>query len=139
MAQGMTSIFKEATRRSRPEGSGFSFPSCHTTMSLASATALQRHFGWKVGIPAYRVAYVGASRVEMERHYLNDVAFGTAPGIAAGRTITVGGRHRFMIAPLASTAGVGRLLHVARQQVIRAGLVAPNRSAYDWPRDTPRG
>ena len=88
-------IFKQATRRSRPEGTGYSFPSGHTTVTFASATVLQRHFGWKVGLPAYAVAsYVAASRVEMKRHYLSDVAFGAALGIVAAarcRSATGGG------------------------------------------------
>jgi len=108
MAEGLTMIFKEATRRSRPEGSGFSFPSGHTTVTFASATVLQRHFGWKVGIPAYGVAsYVAASRVEMQRHYLSDVAFGAALGIVAGRTVPIGHDRRLMLTPIASPSGVG--------------------------------
>jgi hypothetical protein len=69
---------------------------------------LQRHFGWKVGAPAYGVAaYVAASRVEMKRHYLSDVAFGAALGIVAGRTVTVGRTHRFMVTPLPAASGTG--------------------------------
>jgi membrane-associated phospholipid phosphatase len=55
MAEGLTFMIKQATRRSRPEGSGYSFPSGHATVTFASATVLQRHFGWKVGLPAYAV------------------------------------------------------------------------------------
>jgi membrane-associated phospholipid phosphatase len=105
MAEGLTIGIKEATRRSRPEGAGFSFPSGHTTAAFASATVLQQHFGWKVGIPAYAVAaYVGASRVEMRRHYLSDVAFGAALGIVAGRTVTIG-HQRLLITPMATPEG----------------------------------
>jgi membrane-associated phospholipid phosphatase len=106
MSEGLTFIVKEATRRSRPEGSGFSFPSGHTTISFASATVLQRHFGWKVGLPAYAVAtYVAASRVEMKKHYLSDVTFGAVLGITAGRTVSIGsGRHLF-VSPIASEWG----------------------------------
>ena len=70
---------------------------------------LQRHFGWKVGIPAYAVAsYVAASRIQMKRHYLSDVAFGAALGIVAGRTVTVGhGDARFAVAPIATAGGGG--------------------------------
>jgi membrane-associated phospholipid phosphatase len=101
-------IFKESTRRSRPEGTGFSFPSGHTTVTFASATVLQRHFGWKVGLPAYAVAsYVAASRVEMQRHYLSDVAFGAALGIVAGRTLPIGHGRALMLTPMASPSGVG--------------------------------
>jgi membrane-associated phospholipid phosphatase len=108
MAEGLTMIFKESTRRSRPEGAGFSFPSGHTTVTFASATVLQRHFGWKAGLPAYAVAsYVAASRVEMKRHYLSDVAFGAALGIVAGRTVPIGHGRALMLTPMASPSGAG--------------------------------
>jgi membrane-associated phospholipid phosphatase len=108
MATALTIGFKQATRRSRPEGSGFSFPSGHTSTAFASATVLQRHFGWKVGVPAYAVAsYVAASRVEMRRHYWSDVAFGATIGILAGRSVTVGHGHQFMLVPLVSPDGAG--------------------------------
>jgi membrane-associated phospholipid phosphatase len=108
MAEVLTIGLKRATRRARPEGSGFSFPSGHTTMAFASATVLQRHFGWKVGGPAYAVAsYIAASRVEMKRHYLSDVAFGAAVGIVAGRTIGVGHGRQLLLMPIASPHGAG--------------------------------
>jgi membrane-associated phospholipid phosphatase len=109
MAEVLTIGIKQATRRSRPEGTGYSFPSGHTTVSFASATVLQRHYGWKVGIPAYGVAsFVAASRVEMKRHYLSDVAFGAALGIIAGRTVTLGRGHRLMLEPIAAPDNAGR-------------------------------
>ena len=99
---------KEASRRSRPEGTGFSFPSGHTVAAFASATVLQRRFGWKVGLPAYAVAsYVGASRIEMRRHYLSDVAFAAALGVIAGRSINVGHGHALDVSPLAAPRGGG--------------------------------
>jgi membrane-associated phospholipid phosphatase len=107
MAEALTIGIKESGRRSRPAGNGFSFPSGHTAAAFASATVLQRHFGWKVGIPAYGVAaYVAASRVQTERHYLSDVAFGAAVGIVAGRSVTFGSQ-RFVISPTASRHGAG--------------------------------
>jgi hypothetical protein len=43
-----------------------------------------------------------------DRHYLSDVAFGAALGIAAGRTLTIGrGNARFGLAPMASPGGGG--------------------------------
>jgi len=83
-------------------------PSGHTTVAFASATVLQRHFGWKVGVPAYAVAtYVAASRVEQKHHYLSDVAFGAALGIAAGRTVPMGHGHGLMVTPIVSPDGTG--------------------------------
>jgi hypothetical protein len=102
-----TIAVKQVVRRDRPEGTGYSFPSGHATTAFASATVLQRRFGWKAGIPAYGIAsYVAASRVDMQRHYLSDVIFGAAVGIVAGRTVTVGA-HRFDVGPIATTSGAG--------------------------------
>ena len=109
VADALTVGLKESIRRHRPEGGGFAFPSGHTSVSFASATVLQQHFGWRVGTPAYALAtYVALSRVQMKRHYLSDVAFGAALGIAAGRTITIGTqRRRLMLAPMATEGGGG--------------------------------
>lgn len=110
VAQGVTHAVKYSVRRMRPDGSTRnSFPSGHTSVSFASATVLQREFGWKVGIPAYAVAsYVGLARIEGKRHYLSDVVFGAAIGIVAGRSVTVGrGDKRFLVTPVATRGGGG--------------------------------
>lgn len=106
IAQGLSLAVKTATRRPRPDGNRFSFPSGHTTVSFASATILQQRFGWKVGLPAYAVAsYVAASRVQMKRHYLSDVTFGAALGIFAGRSVPIGHRGRLVLTPVATSEG----------------------------------
>ena len=108
VAEALTVGIKQGTRRSRPEGGGFSFPSGHTSAAFASATVIQQHYGWKFGAPAYAVAtFVAASRVEMKKHYLSDVAFGAALGIVAGRTVTIGHEHKFALTPISSTDGAG--------------------------------
>jgi membrane-associated phospholipid phosphatase len=109
MAEVLTVAIKTATRRARAEGGGFSFPSGHTTAAFASATVLQQRFGWKVGIPAYAVAsYVAAARVQTQRHYLSDVAFGAALGMVAGRSVTIGHNGRgFRVSPMAAPGGAG--------------------------------
>lgn len=109
LTQLFTQTIKVAAHRTRPDGTSYSFPSGHTSTSFATATVLQRHYGWKVGIPAYALAgYVGASRVQDRRHYLSDVVFGAALGVAAGRTVTVGrGSARFAVAPMAVDGGGG--------------------------------
>lgn len=105
----MTGAIKTAVGRTRPDGTQYSFPSGHSATTFASATVLQRNLGWKVGVPAYVVAgYVAASRVQVRRHFVSDVAFGAAVGIAAGRTVTIGrGAHRFALAPAAVPGGAG--------------------------------
>ena len=107
VAQAMTLGVKMAVRRGRPDGTEFSFPSGHTSVSFAAATVLQRHFGWTAGAPAYAFAsYVAASRIQDKRHFLSDVAFGAVIGIVAGRTVTVGhGDHRFAVEPMVPQGG----------------------------------
>ena len=109
LSQAVTGAIKISVRRTRPDGTNLSFPSGHTSTSFASATILQHHLGWKAGVPAFAVAsYVAAARIQEERHYLSDVVFGAAIGIAAGRTVTVGrGRATFAVAPMALPGGGG--------------------------------
>ena len=105
----VTQGIKLTARRGRPDGGNFSFPSGHSSATFATATVLQRHLGWKAGVPAYALAtYVAASRLQENRHYLSDVIFGATIGLLAGRTVTVGrGSSRFKVAPLATNGGVG--------------------------------
>lgn len=109
MTHMLTTAVKMSVRRTRPDGTQYSFPSGHASVTFASATVLQRDLGWKAGIPAYGLAaYVAASRVQEKRHFLSDVAFGAAIGIMAGRTVTVGhGNGRFAVAPTAAPGGAG--------------------------------
>jgi membrane-associated phospholipid phosphatase len=109
VTQSVTYGMKYSIRRERPDGtSGFSFPSGHASTTFASAAVLQRHFGWKAGIPTYALAtYVAASRLHENRHYLSDVIMGGALGMAAGRAVTRHGRDHFAMIPLAVPNGVG--------------------------------
>jgi membrane-associated phospholipid phosphatase len=80
----LTQGAKLIVSRPRPDGGGRSFPSGHTSATFATATVLQRHFGWKVGAIAYAGAiYVGASRLTENQHYLTDVVAGAAIGIGS--------------------------------------------------------
>jgi membrane-associated phospholipid phosphatase len=109
LSQAITAGVKLSVGRTRPDGTMYSFPSGHSSVTFASATVVQRHFGWKVGIPAYAVAtYVAASRVQEKRHFFSDVAFGAAVGIVSGRTVTIGrGESRFALSPMAAPGGGG--------------------------------
>ena len=109
VAQTLTGAVKMSVRRGRPDGTEFSFPSGHTSVTFASATVLQRHFGWKAGIPAYAVAsYVAASRIHDKRHFLSDVAFGATVGLVSGWAVTFGhGETKVTMAPVASPGGGG--------------------------------
>lgn len=106
-AQLVNTVFTQGLKlsinRTRPDGTAWSFPSGHSSGSFASATVLHRHFGWKVGAPAYALAgYVAASRLQERRHFASDVIFGAGIGIVSGRVVTVGrGRTRFAMSPMA--------------------------------------
>lgn len=105
----LTQALKAATRRDRPDGGTRSFPSGHTSATVATATVLAQHPGWKVGLPAYAVSVlVGASRIQDRRHYLSDVVFGATLGLTAGRAVTVGrGNARVAVTPFALPGGGG--------------------------------
>ena len=103
----LTTTLKVAVDRTRPTGSGHAFPSGHTSATFASAAVLHGHFGWKVGVPSYVVAsFVGWSRVWDGQHWLSDVVFGAAVGLAAGHTVTRGHRARdWMVVPVRTSGG----------------------------------
>jgi membrane-associated phospholipid phosphatase len=117
VTQSLTTALKYTVSRTRPDGSStLSFPSGHTSGAFATATVLERHYGWKVGVPAYLFAgYVGASRINENKHYLSDVIFGATLGILGGRTVTLGlGDKRFSLSPMIVPGGAGvqlTLLH----------------------------
>ncbi len=114
---------KEAVRRQRPDGSDrLSFPSGHASGAFALATVAEKHYGWKVGLPAYLVASaVGVSRIENDRHHLSDVLAGAALGYVVGRTVVrendESGGHRSQLAVLPATdargTGLGLRLSLA--------------------------
>ncbi len=108
LTQSLTQVIKLSVGRTRPDGSNnHSFPSGHSAGTFATATVLQRRYGWKVGVPAYGLAaYVAASRLSENKHYLSDVILGAAIGIMGGRTVTVGrGPARFALSPLIPPGG----------------------------------
>ncbi len=83
-----------------------SFPSGHTSSSFATATVIHRRWGWRAGLPAYVLAsYVGVTRL-YNSHYLSDVTFGAALGIATGLALNQPSR-RTAISPIVAPGRVG--------------------------------
>ena len=69
----------------RPSGGPHSFPSGHTAVAFGSATVLHRHLGPRWGFLGYTLATMtAAARMEDRRHYMRDVTFGAALGMAVG-------------------------------------------------------
>jgi membrane-associated phospholipid phosphatase len=107
VAGALTQAAKLIVSRPRPDGYGRSFPSGHTSATFATATVLQRHFGWKVGAIAYAGAiYVGTSRLTDDQHYLTDVLAGATIGIASALAQGFGrGSGRVTVTPVATRGG----------------------------------
>ena len=111
----ITTGIKYAVNRERPDGGRYSFPSGHASATFVTADVLFQQFGWKVGIPAYAGAtYVAISRVADKQHYLSDVVFGAAVGMASARTLEVHARgHDFTISPAPLPGGAAVFVHAA--------------------------
>lgn len=109
-ALGATYILKYAVKEERPDHSNMhSFPSGHTCISFATATFLQRRYGWKFGVPAYVLAtYVGWGRVYAKKHHWWDVLTGAAIGAGASLIYTrpFAKKHELVIEPTVSPYGV---------------------------------
>jgi len=110
---------KYAVRRDRPDGSCCSFPSGHAASAFAAASVIERHFGYRMSVPAMVIAtYVATSRLHDNVHFLSDVVMGSALGTATGWTV-VGrhGRSSYALNPVAVPGGFAfQISHVDRAE-----------------------
>jgi membrane-associated phospholipid phosphatase len=108
VTQALTYGIKYAAQRDRPTGECCAFPSGHASVTFATAAVLERHFGYRGSWPMFLIAgYVSASRITDNRHFMSDVLFGAALGMASGWTV-VGrhGREDFTLVPTPVRGGV---------------------------------
>lgn len=110
-----TMILKYSIKERRPDNSNFhSFPSGHTAVTFATASFLQRRYGWKFGVPAYALAgYVGWGRVYSKKHHWWDVVAGGAIGAASAFIFTkpFAKEHNLQISP--TTDGKTMALYIS--------------------------
>lgn len=108
MSQTLTQGMKYAFQRDRPTGECCAFPSGHASAAFATASVLERHLGYRGAWPTFVIAsYVAMSRLQDNRHFLSDVLFGSALGVASGWTV-VGrhGRADYALMPMPMRGGV---------------------------------
>ena len=90
--EAIVQSLKFSVRRTRPDGTPYSFPSGHAAATFALAAVLERHLGYRFAWPTLVIAtYVATSRLHDNVHYLSDVVFGAAIGTSTGWRVV--GRH----------------------------------------------
>jgi len=111
----LTDGLKVIVGRTRPNGGRWSFPSGHTSASVATAAVLGENLGWRGAVPAGALAgFIGWTRLRDRAHYASDVVFGAAIGLIAGRTVAAGHRRRTWTVTPARTRG-GFAIFVVRR------------------------
>lgn len=75
-------LIKAATKRLRPYGSDFSFPSAHTANMFTAAVLLEKWLPIWNGFFYVWASLVAFSRVYLKKHYLLDVVMGGIIGVA---------------------------------------------------------
>ena len=86
---------KAAVSRTRPNMvNDNSFPSAHTSNSVAFATVVAKQLGNRYGLPFYIVAgAIALSRLEQGAHWLSDLTAGATIGYISGITAARGTKH----------------------------------------------
>lgn len=89
LTMSSTFTLKHSIDAERPNGGGLSMPSGHTAAAFSGASFIQRRYGWRYSLPAYgAAAFVAYSRVEAEKHHVEDVIVGALLAIGSTYLIT---------------------------------------------------
>jgi membrane-associated phospholipid phosphatase len=101
----VTKLIKFSVDRRRPSGGHLSFPSGHTSNAFSVVPVIAHYHGWKAGLPALALATVtGMARLEERRHYLSDVLFGAAIGLATGDAVVRNRKAKSLVSRLVVTS-----------------------------------
>jgi len=85
-----------------------SFPSGHAVSAFGGASFIQTRYGYKYGVPAYAAAvYTAYSRVEPQKHYLDDVMAGGSIAMLTNWAFTDPLENGVSVAPMVVEDGVG--------------------------------
>jgi membrane-associated phospholipid phosphatase len=108
LSQAIVHGIKYTVQRDRPTGECCAFPSGHAASAFAAASVIERHFGYRGAWPTLVAAsYVATSRLVDDRHFLSDVVFGAAVGVASGWTVVgTHGRSSMTLMPIPIRGGV---------------------------------
>jgi len=109
----ITHGLKNIVNHKRPNGSDKSFPSGHASAAFQGASFIHKRYGLKYAVPAYIGAFfVGYSRVQSNKHYIEDVIAGAGIGIASSFYFTRSYKG-FNVTPVANNGTYG--LSISRQ------------------------
>jgi len=99
-----------------------SFPSGHASAGFFGASFIYRRYGPRWGVPAWVVAaYTGASRVNAERHYVDDVLSSLSLGLMSNWLFTSPISDRLALNPMLAGDGFGLSVSIPTSSVIGGG------------------
>jgi hypothetical protein len=100
VSQLATEGLKASIDKRRPNGNCCnSFPSGHSSKAFMGASFIYKRYGWEYAIPAYIAAtYVGYSRTDADKHYVEDVVAGAFIGMLSSFYFTENLDH-IMVSP----------------------------------------
>ena len=89
LAQGTTEVAKRVVNSPRPDGTGYGFPSGHTSIVFAAAGFVHRRYGLDEAWPFYVLGTVTAyERVRHHHHSTTDVVGGAVIGVGSAFLLT---------------------------------------------------
>ncbi len=100
---------KYAIDKTRPNGEDEnSFPSGHTSVTFQAASFISRRYGTPYGLLAYALAtYTGYTRVQADKHYVEDVLAGAVIGVLSSYSFTTASKVHFTPMFFGNRYGIG--------------------------------